>query len=443
LRRLLLALVLVALARGGTVAAQSAAPATGASRKPTPAESTAIEQRLLDAVRRNPDAFDAHRQLASFYVQQGKLRAAIPHLERACAIDPTDYPNGYDLALALLETGKLVEARAQVGRMIAARETAELLNLLGDVEERAGNFVGAAEPYQRAARMAPTEEHLFDWGNNLLHLRAYDEAAQVFTPAIARHPQSARLHIGLGIARYSRGQYESAVKSFCQAADLAPSDPRPYQFLGEMYGVFPALGDEVTKRMARFAKAHPRNALAQFHYAMSLWKGQRAASEPADLRRVEALLRQTITLDRKLAKGFLQLGILLSEQRRYTEAIRELRRATQLEPDLAQGHYRLAQAYQRTGQKALAVKELEIFERLSGRTSEGTSCSTETLESVAAGRRHHLESADRHALLAGKSDQQTADRHRMAPMIVGRIRHRIQQVKRLVAERLYGCGRRG
>ena len=91
--------------------------------------------------------------------------------------------------------------------------------------------------------MAPTEEHLFDWGNNLLQLRAFEDAAKVFTPAIARHPQSARLHVGLGIAQYSRGQYEDAVKSFCQAADLAPADPRPYQFLGEMYGVAPAMGD--------------------------------------------------------------------------------------------------------------------------------------------------------------------------------------------------------
>lgn len=371
-------LLLVALARGGA-AAQSIAPAPrpssgqapGASGKPTPAESAAIEQRLLEGVRRNPQAFDAERELASFYLQQGKVRAALPHLERANAIEPADYANGYDLALALLETGKLDEARAQLGRMIAAKETAELFNLLGDVEQRAGNFAGAAEPYQRAAHMAPTEEHLFDWGDNLLKLRAFDDAAQVFTASIARHPQSARLHVGLGIAEYSRGQYESAVKSLCKAADLAPADPRPYQFLGEMYGVFPGLGDEVTTRLARFAKAQPRNALAQFYHAMSLWKGDRAPSEPVDFQRVEAILRQAVTLDRRLAKGFLELGILLSEQQRYTEAIPELRRATSLQPDQAQAHYRLAQAYQRTGQKALAAQELEVFKRLTARTSPG------------------------------------------------------------------------
>jgi tetratricopeptide (TPR) repeat protein len=365
--RLPLALVVVAVARAGAAAQLPplSADAVSHARPAKSAESAAVERRLSEAVRLNPDSVDAQYQLASFYLQQGKLQAALPHLERARAIDPTHYASGYDLALALLETGKLDAARAQIARMMSAKETAELHNLLGNVEERAENFAGAAEEYQRAAHMAPTEAHLFDWGNNLLQLRAFEEASQVFTAAIARHPQSARLHIGLGIAHYSRGQYEDAIKSFGQAVDLAPSDPRPYQFLGEMYGVAPALSDEVTKRLARFAKEYPRNALAQFYYAMSLWKSQPAGSRPADLRRVEALLRRAVTLDRALAKGFLELGILLSDQKRYKEAIQELQYATRLEPDLAQAHYRLSQAYQRTGQHTLAAKELEIFERLS------------------------------------------------------------------------------
>ena len=96
---------------------------------------------------------------------------------------------------------------------------------------------------------------------------------------------------------------------------------------------------------------------------MSLWKG--LAAPPTDLRQVEALLRRAVALDRKFAKGFLELGILLSDQQRYQEAIAQLQAAARLEPDLAQAHYRLAQAYQRTGQNRLAAKELEIFERLS------------------------------------------------------------------------------
>jgi len=359
---LLLALLAFAPALAREAEQSSSPPAqTRPALKP---DAATVERQLSDAVRRSPDSFEAHQRLAAFYLQQRKLTQAIPHLRRAQAIDPSHYANGYDLALALLETGELDAARQQVTRMLSAKDTGELRNLLGDIEERAGNLVVAAEEYQRAAHMDASEEHLFDWGNNLIQLRAFEPARQVFTAAIARHPKSARLHVGLGIAQYSRAQYADAVKSFCTAVDLDPADPRPYQFLGEMYGVAPDLAGEVTERLAQFVKTRPRNALAHFHYALSIWKGQPGASEPVDVAQVETLLRRAVALDPRLAKGFLQIGILLSDQQRYKEAIPELLNATRLQPDLAQAHYRLAQAYLRTGQKALAEKELEIFEQL-------------------------------------------------------------------------------
>lgn len=348
--------------------------ASGASAQPSPQpgktalpDQASAESRLSEAARRNPDSVDAHYALASFYLQQGRIEAAIPHLERARAVDPAHYPSGYDLALAWLETGRADRARELISKMLGARETAELHNLLGDVEERAGNLVGAAEAYQRAAHMDASEEHLFDWGNNLLQLGAFEPAVEVFAAGTARHPASARLHVGLGIAQYSRRQYADAVASFCRAVDLSPSDPRPYQFLGEMYGLAPALGAEVTRRLAGFVEAQPDNATAHLYYALSLWKGQPAEAGPPDLRRVEALLRRAVALDPTLAKAFLQLGILLVDQDRYAEAIEPLRTAAKLEPGLAQAHYRLARAYQRTGQDGLAARELEIFEKLKDR----------------------------------------------------------------------------
>ncbi len=126
----------------------------------------------------------------------------------------------------------------------------------------------------------------------------------------------------------------------------------------------PERGAEITERLGRFVEARPRNALANLYYALNLWKGQPAGPTPVDMQRVETLLRRAVALDPKLTKGFLELGILLSEQQRYKEAIPELQRAIQLDPDQSQPHYRLAQAYLRTGQKTLAANELEIFERL-------------------------------------------------------------------------------
>lgn len=353
----LLALASMTLARAETANAQ-------APPSPDPSQIAAAERRLSAAARAEPDRFDPHHTLAVFYLHQGNLKAAIPHLRRAHAIDPSHYINGYNFALALLQIGALDEARDVIGPLLKLKETGELHNLLGDLEERAGNLPAAAEHFQRAAHMDATEEHLFDWGNIHLQLRAGDNALQVFTAAVARYPASARLQVGLGIAQYALGKYTEAVASFCRAVDLDPSDPRPYDFLGEIYGIAPELASEVTERLAGFVEAHPQNAMAHLYYALSLWRGERARSEPDDLRRVENLLKRAVTLDPTLARGFLELGILLSDRERYAEAIEQLRRATTLQPGVAQAHYRLAQAYRRTGQTALAEQQLEIFQKL-------------------------------------------------------------------------------
>ncbi len=317
-------------------------------------------------MRVDPASFTAHHALAGFYLQQGNVNAAVPLLRVAYSIDPTHYVNGYDFALALLQIGRLDESRDVVRQLLKGKDSGELHNLLGDIEELAGNLVAAAGEFQRAAHMDATEEHLFDWGNNLLQLRSFENALDVFTASIARYPGSARLRVGLGIAQYSRGKYSDAVTSFCQAVDLEPADPRPYHFLGEIYGVAPDLESAVTERLAGFVKAQPENALAHLYYALSLWKGQRtsADSTPVDLPRIETLLRRAVTLDPALARGLLELGILLSDQDRHKDAIEHLLNATRLEPAHAQARYRLAQAYRRTGQTALAEKQLEVFQQL-------------------------------------------------------------------------------
>ena len=328
-----------------------------------PQDAATLERQLVEATRKAPDDFAAQHALGAFYLRAGRLADAIPALERARRIDPAHYDNGYDLALAYLETGRLDAAREQVRRMLAARETGGLLHLQGDIDARAGDYVAAAVGYQRAAHLEPTEPHLFDWGNNLLQLRAYEDAADVFTASLRRHPRSPRLHVGLGIAQYSRGRHEDAVTSFCEAADLDPADPRAVTFLGEMYGVVPSRSEDITRRLARFVSLKPRNANGHYYYAMSLWRGP-ATGAPADLTKVEALLRRAAALDTSHAKARLQLGILLSEQRRWREAIIPLRAAATLEPRLAQAHFRLSQAYRRTGQTERADRSLATFEAL-------------------------------------------------------------------------------
>ena len=146
--------------------------------------------------------------------------------------------------------------------LLKKKNTAELHNLLGEIEEKDGKFVEAANEYETAAHMDPSESNLFDWGSELLIHRTLGPAIEVFQHATERYPKSPRLIIGLGMALYSRGNYDEAVKALLQGADLDPSDPSCYLFLSKAYDSSPGQADEVIQRFRRFAELQPRNARA-------------------------------------------------------------------------------------------------------------------------------------------------------------------------------------
>ena len=322
------------------------------------------EEHFRKAVELEPDNFDANHNLGEAYIRQGKIAAAAPYLEKAQHIDASNYDNGYDLALAYISVGRSKDARALIQALLQKKNTAELHNLLAEVEEKEGNFVVAANEYETAAHMDPSESNLFDWASDLLVHRTLDPSVAVFRDAVQRYPQSARLAIGLGMAYYSLGKYDDAVTSLLRAADLSPNDARLYPFLSRAYDSSPAQADEVIKRFRRFAELQPRNGRAQYYYAMSLWKGKRAQDPSVDLHEVEALLKKSIALDTSLAEAQLQLGNLYSDQTHYAQAIPYYKRAIALNSDLADAHYRLGQAYVRTNQKDLAQPELALYQQL-------------------------------------------------------------------------------
>jgi len=360
---LLMALCVAGGARTGPGAVQAAAPSGMNGPGSESRQSGDVEGALKRAVALRPESFEANHRMGEFYLQSGRLKAGIPYLEKAQKLNPAHYVNGYDLALAYLEIGELSNASRQIRGMLSRQNNAELHNLLGETAEKAGDYVTAANEFQVAAHMDPSEKYIFDWGNELLLHRGYDPAVKVFSSGVERYPQSAMLHIGLGVALYSLGLYDEAARALCRATDLAPNDPRPYLFLGQMFDISLSQSDEVTKRLKRFVGLQPRNALASYYYAMSLWKGQRGQGLKANKDQIISLLERSAALDPRFPDPHLQLGILFAGEQKYADAIREFKDAIRLKPDLADAHYRLAQAYSRTGQKALADKEFALYKR--------------------------------------------------------------------------------
>ena len=327
-------------------------------------KSALAEEQFRKALELEPKDYDANHNLGEFYIQSGKIGDARPFLEEAQRIRPTSYDNGYDLAQAYFLTGRLGDARQLVQNMLQQKNTGELHNLFGQIEEKDGKPVLAANQFEIAAHLDPSEDNLFAWGSELLLHRTYDPAVDVFQQGSLRYPASPRLQIGLGMALDLQGKYDEAVKALLAAADLNPSDARCYLFLSKAYGNSPNKAEEVIQRFRRYAELESGNALAQYYYAMSLWKGKRAEDASPDFQTVESLLQKSIKLDEKLPEPHVQLGNLYADRHEYARSILEYLRALELDPNLSDAHYRLGQDYVHSGQKDRAQAEFDIYQKL-------------------------------------------------------------------------------
>jgi len=311
-----------------------------------------------------PSSYDTNHNLGEFYLAAGKLPQAIAPLEKAYEIKPDAYDNGYNLALAYQEIGQNASAKRVAQDLLARRDTAELHNLLGDIEEKSQHFLAAEHEYETAAHMDPSESNLFDWASELLLHRTLDPAVDLFQRAVERYPNSPRLIIGLGMALYSRGNYDQAVKALLRGADMSASDSNCYYFLSKAYDSSPGQADDVIQHFRRFMELQPQNAKAPYYYAMSVWKGRRAQDASIDFQQIESLLKKSVELDPKFPEAHLQLGNLYSDQKKYETAVPEYERAIALNGDLADAHYRLGQAYVHLGRKDEAQQQLMIYQKL-------------------------------------------------------------------------------
>lgn len=332
------------------------------------------EHSLRTQAEHEPGNFELNYRLGKMLVDDGKAWEALPYLEQASRLNPGDYQNAYELALARVDAGQYEPARTETQALLAApnrtaQQQAELHHTLGNVEEKLGNPLEAVHQYRRAAELDPSEPDLFDWGTDLLLHRAFEPGIEVFTQGNHLFPRSSRMLAGLGVAWYARGAYDKAAQSLCEASDINPDDPSPYLFLGKVQSVEAMLSDCALERLKRFVRLQPENALANYYYALVLSR-QDGAQEANNLTQAESLLEKAVRLDPKLAGAYLQLGTLYSQQGGLAKAIAAYQEAIKANPQSEEAHYRLAQTYSHAGDKVKAQAELQIYEQLSKKTAE-------------------------------------------------------------------------
>lgn len=350
-------------------------PASPSLPTASSASSDPAEVSLRAAVERQPGNFDANHRLGKLLIDKGKAFDALAYLERASQLEPGNAENSYLLALAYADSGQYQQARSVTRALVTAQENAgpgavqqhqaEAHHLLGDIEEKVGDPLEAVREYQRAAELSPSEPNFFDWGAELLLHRAAEPAIEVFSKGNRLFPHSARMRVALGVAWYSNGSYDQASQRLCEASDLKPDDPKPYLFLGKIQSVETNQSACSVERLKRFVQLQPESALANYYYAVNLWKRRKGPDDAETVAQAEFHLKRAVQFDPTLGTGYLQLGILYSERKDFSRAISSYQSAIKVNPRLEEAHYRLAQAYKRTGENMKAEEELRLYNLIS------------------------------------------------------------------------------
>lgn len=324
---------------GNLRSTESLVKATGTLGKTPPGisspSSADIEKTLRQALQRKPENFEANFTLGKFLLTDGKPRESLPYLKHAETLEP---------------------------------DRADLHQLMGDANEQLGDALGAVREYKRAVQLDANETNLFDWGAELLAHRAAEPAVEVFNRGHRLFPDSSRMLLGLAAAWYARGNYNQAAPWFFEACDINPSDAVPYLFMAKAENTEITHLEGFRERLERFTRLQPDSAWARYYYAVSLWNVRKDPGD-ADAGKVVTLLEQAIRLDPNLGVAYLQLGVLHSDRRDYTNAVAAYQKAVQVSPDLEQAHYRLARTYTELGNEQEARKELSLFEQLSKKSA--------------------------------------------------------------------------
>jgi tetratricopeptide (TPR) repeat protein len=177
--------------------------------------------------------------------------------------------------------------------------------------------------------------------------------------ALKQFPSSARLWLALGIAQFTHGQNVEAENSFKRSLALDAKLVPALAYLGMTY----AERGSYEKAIDFYEQAIALNAqLAPLHYLVA---ETMLKTSNADTTRAEKYLKRAIELDPNLAAAYLMWGRLYVRANRYSEAAPLLERAVSLQPELLEAHYQLSRVLVKLKRTDEANRELEIFKQLS------------------------------------------------------------------------------
>ena len=357
-RHLLRVLALAVSAAGSTlpIAAQTDARQTASAleQQGRMAEAEAAWHSVLKA---HPADAEAFAHLGLLEARQEHYKEAITFYRKALALNPRMPGLQLNLGLAEFKGGELKSAIATFQLLLktapkGSPEALRYTTLIGLAQYGVGEY-SAAIPYLKQATAADAQNLPFRLalahsclsarqfqcvldvyheilslnaesaeadmlaGEALDEMRDHGGAIEQFRAAAKADPKFPDVHFGLGYLLWTQNQFEEAAKEFQAELDNVPDHPQALAFLADAY--------------------------------MQIGKSDQALP----------LIEKSISIDPRLERAHLDLGILYADAGRREDALKEFAAAEKLAPEDPNVHWRMARLYQSMGRKQEAKAEFD------------------------------------------------------------------------------------
>jgi Tfp pilus assembly protein PilF len=202
----------------------------------------------------------------------------------------------------------------------------------------------------------------------ILRLFLWMAVLALFMVACAKKPEvdpwrSAQRHHDLGLAYLRNGSYQQALPEFAKAVELNPSEPLYHNSLGMAF-MFNRQLDAAISEFQEALRIDPKFVEAKNNLASAyLLNG--------DLEMARATLKEVLK-DPFYAtpqKAYFNLARIYEREGNIDDAIREYRRALDIDRDYVDAHYNLGLLYFHQGKFELAIEEFTEATRLQPRVA--------------------------------------------------------------------------
>jgi tetratricopeptide (TPR) repeat protein len=342
-----------------------------------------------EAIKQRPNLTAARLALAEVHMARRDYAAALQTVRELLQLDPGNLPAKLLRHAALVATGNLVQARADLETVLkehpGSREALLAMASLNLVERR---YAEAEQQFRKLHESAPAGDlrALIGWtetyaaqgrydqaiavlkkelaqdekrsavrlalANALARAGQWDEAIAHYSRLIQENPKAGHLYLRLGEAQRRKGDLQGGLASFRKAVDLMPKEPSALLALALMQDQLGQYRDS-QQTYERILQLEPDHPIALNNLAYLL------AERGGDLDRALTLAqraRQKLPQDHNVADT---LGWIYIKKNLADNAIEIFRELTRKEPGNPTFHYHLGMALYQKGDRVAARQALQ------------------------------------------------------------------------------------